>query len=261
MGQRGHWEAHLGLNSQAPTGPDVNAKRTTSCWGGPFPNKCRPLPGARSLWHQPPRVHVCTRTHTLQEGPRGTHQPSPSGPPCRAACRLAKQTPLPLAMPVGLEVGSAQGVPTCAQCSFAPCGLAHDHHATPHPQDSHSQAGSVTIAGKVCLCPGPSWGPPAGGRGGVPSQAGELGAQPSSRLSITAGPSACSPVTTAGPSRSALPGAPSPHGPLASVPHSGSVHAHPCCHICPQHGGRCPGSCPCPHGRPQTLRASARSAE
>ena len=46
-----------------------------------------------------------------------------------------------------------------------PC--ASEFHVTtmPPPQDSHFQAGSVTIVGEVCLCPGPGWGPPPGGRG------------------------------------------------------------------------------------------------
>ena len=79
--------------------------------------------------HTGTSVHM--QAHTLQEGPHGAHQPSHSGPPCRDACRVTKQRPLPRATHCGATSGrSAQGVPTCARRSFACCGLARDHHAT-----------------------------------------------------------------------------------------------------------------------------------
>lgn len=192
--------------------------------------------------HSHTHAQVCTHRHTLQEGPHGTHQPSHSGPPCRAVCRLAKRTPA-TRLACGARSGSsAQGVPTCAWRSSACCGLARDHHVT-SPRFTFPSWVSDRRWESLSL-PRARLG--STNRGGVEChlQTGELGAQPSSRLSVTAGPPAqpcpapCPPWLPRLPCTAALL-MPSP--PL--LPHL------------PSAWGLLPRDCPCPHGRLQTLRA------
>lgn len=197
---------------RAPAGPDVNAKGTASCWGGP-------LPGARSLWYCPLHPHKCAHTDT--------HQPSHSGPPCRAVCRLATQKRPPRATACGAQSGSsAQDVPTCAWRSFACCGLARDHHVT-SPRFTF-----------------PSW---------VSDRCWESLPLPRARLGSTNRGEGLSAIhrlvssapspQAASPSLQALPLSPArrpvpPWFPrLCPVQQLCSRPAHPCCPICPQHRG------------------------
>ena len=78
----------------------------------------------------------------------------PAGWPSKDPCHVPRI--------VGLEVGALLRVCPCVH--GAPLhAVAWPVTTMPPPQDSHFQAGSVTIVGEVCLCPGPGWGPPPGG--------------------------------------------------------------------------------------------------
>lgn len=191
-------------------------------------------------------AQVCTHRHTPCRRVLTAHTSRPTqAHPVGPSAGWPSERP-PRATACGARSGSsAQGVPTCAWRSSACCGLARDHHVT-SPRFTF-----------------PSW---------VSDRRWESLSLPRARLGSTNRGEGLSAIhrlvssapspQAASPSLQALPLSPARHPVppwlprLCPVQRLCSCPAHPCCPICPQHGGCSPQGLslsPRPTANPQSF--------